>query len=117
MTLAQRSKGESRQKTSEYLKEDVCPMLLHWANVRRSSEPSVSPPPEAGKPLPNGCRGSSPCYSAPTGIDIVDSERGSDCSAKQTTPPGPTCALSFSSARKCRMSAGLGEAVRLNSSG
>jgi hypothetical protein len=34
MTFAQRSKGESRQKTSEYLKEDVRPMLLCWANVR-----------------------------------------------------------------------------------
>jgi len=34
MTFAQRSKGESRQKTSEYLKEDVRPTLLCWANVR-----------------------------------------------------------------------------------
>jgi hypothetical protein len=34
MTFAQRSKGESRQKTSEYLEEDVRPMLLCWANVR-----------------------------------------------------------------------------------
>ena len=34
MTFAQRSNGESRQKTSEYLEEDVRPMLLCWANVR-----------------------------------------------------------------------------------
>ena len=34
MTFAQRSKGESRRKTSEYLKEDVRPMSLCWANVR-----------------------------------------------------------------------------------
>jgi hypothetical protein len=34
MTFAQRSKGESHQKTSEWLREDVCPMLLHRVNVR-----------------------------------------------------------------------------------
>jgi hypothetical protein len=39
MTFAQRGKGESRQKTSEYLKEDVRPMLLCWANVRRALRP------------------------------------------------------------------------------
>ena len=41
MAFAQRSKGESHQKTSEYLKEDVRPMLLCWANVR--SRPRVQP--------------------------------------------------------------------------
>jgi hypothetical protein len=34
MAFAQRSKGESHQKTTEYLKEDVRPVLLCWANVR-----------------------------------------------------------------------------------
>jgi hypothetical protein len=33
MTFAQRSKGESHQKTSEYLKEDIRPVLLCWANT------------------------------------------------------------------------------------
>jgi hypothetical protein len=43
MAFAQRSKGESSQKTSEYLKEDVRPVLLCWANVR-SVIPSDSHP-------------------------------------------------------------------------
>jgi hypothetical protein len=36
MTFAQRGKGESHQRTSKCLKEDVRPMLLHWANVPRT---------------------------------------------------------------------------------
>lgn len=35
MSFAQRSKDETHQKTSKCLEEDVRPMLLHWANVRR----------------------------------------------------------------------------------
>jgi hypothetical protein len=34
MTFAERSKGESHQRTSECLKEDARPMLPHWASVR-----------------------------------------------------------------------------------
>ena len=33
MTFAQRSKGESHQKTRKYLAKDVRPMLLRWANL------------------------------------------------------------------------------------
>ncbi len=42
MTLAQRSKGESHQKTSEWLKEDVRPVLLYWANVHRIKETGLA---------------------------------------------------------------------------
>jgi len=55
MTFAQRSKGESRQKTSEYLKEDVRSMLLCWANVRRGIERAV---PDGKRTSSNGNRGS-----------------------------------------------------------
>ncbi len=48
MTFAQRSTGESHQKTSEYLKEDVRPMFLHWANVRRGPKGAGFQPTSAG---------------------------------------------------------------------
>jgi len=45
MIFAQSSESESHQKTSECLKEDVRPMFLRWANVRRRDQsPDFSEP-------------------------------------------------------------------------